>query len=345
MPDFELALREALSTSSPAVAAAVGHLTRTSGKKFRPLLVRLAASLGSPSPRAVRDVAVAAELIHLASLVHDDILDEATCRRGHTTLHLLYGSGSATLVGDFLFSRAFCLLAPYAHLGVVGTMTEAIARMCEGELEQRAHRGDIGLSEEQYLEQASNKTAALIAACARAGAQVAHLPLAWQDHLYEYGRCLGCAFQIIDDILDFSGDASHLGKPVRRDVRHGVITLPLIYALADPFRGTELRGFLRETILTDTALTAACRLVAMSGGLERAASTARSFLKRARTHLRQLPLAPARISLQKLTYDLARTIPHPPAYGTPADSTAGSALATGGAPRQQAGQHRQSSTG
>lgn len=309
-PDFEAAMREALRSSSPAVAAAVGHLMGASGKRLRPLLVHLAASFGDAPPTAVRDVAVAAELIHLASLVHDDILDGAGHRRGQAALHVLHGEGAATLVGDFLFSRAFGLLARHAHFGVVATLTAAIARMCEGELDQRARRGDLAVTAGEYLERAANKTGALMAACARAGAQVAGLPEPWQDCLHRYGLYLGCAFQVIDDVLDFTAETATVGKPVRLDLRRGVITLPVICALDHPACGPGLRRLLASLNGEgDDRVAEACRLVAMSGGLDRAADAAAGLLRNARSHLDGLPSGAARAALEHLAVQLAARLP------------------------------------
>ena len=310
---FDLTLREALCTSSPTVGTSLRYLMRARGKRIRPQLVHLAASFGAPSPQAITDVAVAAELIHLASLVHDDILDEATLRRGQPALHILRGVGHATLVGDFLFSRAFCLLAPYAACGALHTMTEAIARMCEGELEERAHRWNFALDEEQYLVHSEKKTGALIAACVRAGAQLGGLPIPEQERLYRYGVLLGIAYQITDDLLDFTANSQALGKPAGLDLRRGVITLPVIYALHDPTYGPQLKALLK-TDAGGGEVAEASRILAEAGATTRAAEKARSLLRQARTQLGSLPLSPARVKMQKITHDVARRLPDPSLY-------------------------------
>lgn len=296
------------------VEAAIEHLLDAPGKQLRPLLVHLAASLGDPPPGAVRDVAVAAELIHLASLVHDDILDGASHRRGRPALHVLRGQGVATLVGDFLFSRAFDLLARHARLGVVSTMARAITCMCEAELDQRARRGDLGITAAEYLEQCRKKSGALMAASALAGGQVARLPGRWQECLYQYGLCLGSAFQIIDDLLDITGDAASLGKPVRQDLGRGVITLPVIWALADPYFGPQLRQVLCSVDgQGDDRWEDAYRLVVMSTGWGRATGATMGLLGEARLHLEELPPTPAREALEGLIERLAGTLPARPA--------------------------------
>lgn len=296
--------------------AAVEHLLGAPGKQLRPLLVHLAASLGDAEPRAVRDVAVAAELIHLASLVHDDIVDGAARRRGRPSLHVVQGPAAATLVGDFLFSRAFDLLARYARLGVVSSMTAAITCMCEAELEQSARAGDLRITAEEYLEQCRKKSGALMAASALAGAQVGRLPVRWRERLYRYGLYLGSAFQVIDDLLDLGGDPASLGKPVRHDLGRGLITLPVIRALEDPVWGPVLSEVLRQGDGAGQAgREEAYRLVLLTAGWELAAGTAMELLDAARCQLEGLPPCGPREQLHRLVERLAQSLPARPAPG------------------------------
>jgi heptaprenyl diphosphate synthase len=179
----------------------------------------------------VIDIAAAAELIHTASLIHDDIIDQADTRRGVSTLNSIQGNHTAVLAGDFLFATAFGLLANCRCPGALTALTGAIRDMCQAEIEQKETRFHFSVTENAYLSRIEKKTASLLAACCYAGAQAG-------DHVHEtvaslaaYGRNLGLCFQITDDLLDFTGDSATLGKPAGSDLAQGILTLPVIYLL------------------------------------------------------------------------------------------------------------------
>ncbi len=209
-----------------------GNLIRAGGKRLRPLLVILCGGCG-PDRGTVLDVAVAAELIHTASLIHDDILDGADIRRGVPTINAVWGNHAAVLAGDFLFATAFGLLAGEQTRGAMAMMTEAVRAMCEGEMEETESLFQASLTEEEYLAHIEKKTASLLAACCGAGALAGGASPETAAALAAFGRNLGLAYQIVDDLLDLSSDEGTLGKPANSDLGRGILTLPVIYLLQE----------------------------------------------------------------------------------------------------------------
>jgi heptaprenyl diphosphate synthase len=232
-------LREQVAGSHLAARLA-RSLLDGGGKRLRPILTIVAASFYPLPEKAVVDAAVAGELIHLASLVHDDIIDNAHMRRGQPTINDLWGNQVSVLTGDHLFATAFSLLADLPKPTVLRSMTQAIRLMCEGEIEEilRAYRPDQ--TEADYFRCIEKKTAQLLAACCQSGALLVDAPFDQLEALGNYGLRLGCAFQIIDDILDLTAQADELGKPVRWDFQQGIFTLPILYARRHSPHGDEL---------------------------------------------------------------------------------------------------------
>jgi len=273
------------------------------GKRLRPILTVLAASFYPLPEGVVVDAAVAAELIHLASLVHDDIIDNAHMRRGERTINDLWGNQIAVLTGDHLFASAFSLLAALPKPAVLRRMTEAIRLMCEGEIEEilRAYQPDQ--REANYFRCIENKTAQLLAACCQSGALLFDAPLDQLQALGNYGLRLGCAFQIIDDILDLTAQEDELGKPVRWDFMQGNFTLPVLYARRHSPYGDELTRLLlsgqerRAGQLLD-------RMLREEDAILYAWQQAARQVKIAEEALRALPPHPAREHLRSLAAGL-----------------------------------------
>ena len=207
----EARLQEMGSDQAGALGVYAGHMIRAGGKRLRPLLVILCSGIDDPVCQPLIDIATAAELIHTASLIHDDILDQAATRRGIPTLNRLQGNHTAVLAGDLLFATAFGLLARAHCSGALAVMTDAIRDMCQAEIEQKEAMFQFSVTEGMYLAggQAPEAVASLAA----------------------YGRNLGLCFQITDDLLDFTGDSATLGKPSGSDLAQGILTLPVIYLL------------------------------------------------------------------------------------------------------------------
>jgi octaprenyl-diphosphate synthase len=223
-----------------------GHIVAGGGKRLRPMLTLGCARLCGY--RGTRHIALAAavEFIHTATLLHDDVVDDSDLRRGRDTANALWGNKAAVLVGDFLFSRSFELMVGDGSLRVLEILSRASAIIAEGEVRQLVTANDITTTEEAYLGVVEAKTAELFAAASRLGAVVAERPRAEEEALDRFGRNLGIAFQLADDVLDFAARESELGKCVGDDFRDGKITLPVLLALN---RGdAEERAFWRRTL-------------------------------------------------------------------------------------------------
>ena len=296
LPLIEERLKLATKSACPSVQTVMDHLWSARGKRLRPLLCIASAMCFGDVTDAVLDVACAIELVHAASLVHDDIIDGSRLRRGIPTVNALWGGRIAVLTGDVLLARALTILTPYATVGVMETVSRAVSRMCESEIEQEQSAFDTGVSEEQYLRRIEGKTAALLEAACLVGASVSGAPAILLQHCGHFGRSLGIAFQIADDILDFTGDSGDLGKPVCSDLRQGIVTLPAIYLLADCKRGS----YLVETImrrLVGKRIRRILRDLVDTGALARSAERGIVQLDSAREHLSNLPGAGARVAL------------------------------------------------
>lgn len=282
-------LRQATSTTSTLTSDLSRHLLYRGGKRVRPLLVVLSASFGSYSEEALLDTAAAAELIHTASLIHDDIIDEARKRRGSKSLNYIWGNKWAVLTGDFMFSRACSLLARHAHLGVMEPMTQAISLMCEGEINQLnwIQKNKIP-TENEYFSYIFKKTAFFISACCLVGAKVSGLSAGDARALKVYGYHLGMAFQIIDDVFDLMPGTEMLGKPVGSDIRQKVITLPLLHLLADPAHSLFVAGLLQKEELQDDEIEALGRIAYASDALGKARGKALDHIRRAKESLTEV---------------------------------------------------------
>lgn len=238
-------MSRAVHTLTPRLREAATYFLGQSGKRIRPLMVILAAKLGTAEQAPVVQVAAALELIHMGSLVHDDVVDEAETRRGSASVNQLYDNRVAVLLGDFFFARAL-ELARQAGLEAVQVVSGVISNLVEGELEQLQRCFDTSVTEADYWQRIRRKTAYFLAECCRVGALFSPgNPLTPAD-LHSYGLNLGLAFQVKDDLLDFTGAASTLGKPVLRDLQDGVITLPVIHVLRHHPRREEISGWIKS---------------------------------------------------------------------------------------------------
>ena len=266
-----------------------GHGTATiaaGGKRLRPLLVFLAAGVPPPEAPGLVRAAVAVELLHSATLVHDDVLDGAALRRGRPTVVASAGAGVATATGDLLFSRAFGELARNASAPQVRVLSDASSALARGELLQRADAFDAGVPVERYLERCELKTASLFEAACRLGALAAPSPRSTPDALGAFGRRIGLAFQLLDDVLDVAGPTERIGKQRGTDLLDGTVTLPLILARerdAD-VAGVDLRG-----VTGAEEAEALCDRIAATGALDLARGRALAIVTEAKATLPALP--------------------------------------------------------
>ena len=276
-----------------------GHIVAAGGKRLRPMLTLATARLCGY--RGERHVALAAavEFIHTATLLHDDVVDSSDLRRGRDTANAVWGNKPAVLVGDFLFARSFELMVEDGSLRILQILSRAAAVIAEGEVGQLVTANDIATTESAYLAVIEAKTAALFAAASRIGAVVADRPAADEEALERFGRNLGIAYQLIDDMLDFSAHQSELGKSVGDDFRDGKITLPILIALA---RGdAEERAFWRRTLEDGEQgpddLEHAMWLLERRGALAETLRRARGYAAEAAAALAGFPDGPLRRAL------------------------------------------------
>ena len=237
---------ERMQSPVPMIPQLAGHVVAAGGKRLRPMLTLAAARLcGYAGPRHV-GLATCVEFIHTATLLHDDVVDDSSLRRGLASANTLFGNKPSVLVGDFLFSRAFELMVEDGSLEVLAILSRASSIIAEGEVMQLVTTSDIETTEEAYLNVIRAKTAHLFAAACRIGAIVADRPRSEADALEAYGMNLGIAFQLIDDVLDYSAKQATLGKTIGDDFREGKMTLPIVLALR---RGDEAEhAFWRRTV-------------------------------------------------------------------------------------------------
>ena len=279
-----------------------GHLVAAGGKRVRPMLTLIAAQLCEY--RGLRQVPLAAavEFIHTATLLHDDVVDESDLRRGLATANAIWGNKPSVLVGDFLFSRAFQLMVEDGSLEVLAILANASAVIAEGEVAQLMTANDAETTEARYLEVITAKTATLFAAAAQIGAVIAERPAAEVEALGRYGENLGIAFQLIDDVLDYSAREVVLGKSIGDDFRDGKITLPVVLALQ---RGdVEERRFWRRTLAQgeqrEGDLAHAIELLERRDALAESFARAVQFSEAARHDLDRFPPSPARQAMLDL---------------------------------------------
>jgi heptaprenyl diphosphate synthase len=298
----EEALRINVASADPLVAEAARHLADAGGKRFRPMLVALGAQFGDPSSPDIVAAANVVELTHLATLYHDDVMDEAPVRRGAPSANARWGNSVAILVGDFLFARAADIAATLGP-EAVRLQAQTFARLVHGQIAETAGPRDSDPIE-HHLHVIEEKTASLIATSARFGGLFSGAPAEYVEALARFGETIGIAFQLSDDLLDITSESVQSGKTPGTDLREGVPTLPVLYALAgDDTDASALR--LRELLaagpITDDALhTEALTLLRESAAMKRARETVRAYAEEARARLAPLPEGDARRALEAL---------------------------------------------
>jgi octaprenyl-diphosphate synthase len=276
-----------------------GYIVAAGGKRLRPLLTLASAELCGYSGERHHKLAAAVEFIHTATLLHDDVVDESERRRGQDSANTLFGNQASVLVGDFLFSRSFELMVEDGSLEVLRILSRASAVIAEGEVLQLATNNNLKTSEAEYLAVVSAKTAALFAAACEIGGIVADRPESDSVALREFGGKFGIAFQIVDDVLDYSARESKLGKTIGDDFREGKLTLPVVYAIS---RGDETeRAFWRRTLESleqrDGDLDHAIALIERHDGFNASLDLARRHGAAASAALMSLPRNPMRAAL------------------------------------------------
>lgn len=299
-------LLRVVATDGDFLTQIASHLIEAGGKRVRPGFAMAAAAAldpaGAPATTDVIRSGCAVELVHLGSLYHDDVMDEATTRRGVTSVNAEWGNLRAILAGDYLLGRASELAAALGT-EVAGLLATTITQLCDGQIQELQTQFDPSRSVDAYERSITGKTASLLGTSCRIGALVGGLPRPVVESLTEFGLAYGMAFQIVDDILDIVATDEEAGKPTGNDLIEGIYTLPVIHALDDPVVGDELRGLLRRDI-TDEQRDHARSLVRDTSGVTIALDVAQSFADKAAGALSDLPDTPGAAALRAASDDL-----------------------------------------
>jgi heptaprenyl diphosphate synthase len=293
-----------IDTDLAILDEAATHLIRAGGKRLRPAFVLLAARLFSNEIISAIPLAAALELVHMASLVHDDVIDNSQLRRGQPTVKSEWGNRVSLYTGNYVLAQALRLVATYNRSDILGALADASMRICEGEIKQMQSCYNINQGLKDYLRRIDRKTALLISLSCQLGAMVSPASYNQIHALKKYGYYIGMAFQVTDDILDFVASEEILGKPVGSDIRQGVITLPALYALKYSEHRDELAFLLSSP---QACVDQAEKIVAMisdSDGIDYAYQVSNRYAEKARQQLEYLPDLPDKESL----YDIAAFI-------------------------------------
>nr|CAB3461910.1 unnamed protein product [Digitaria exilis] len=303
-------LKSLVGAENPVLVSAAEQIFGAGGKRLRPALVflvsRATAELAGLSELTTEHQRLAEiiEMIHTASLIHDDVIDDSGMRRGKETIHQLYGTRVAVLAGDFMFAQSSWFLANLENIEVIKLISQVIKDFASGEIKQASTLFDCDITLDDYLLKSYYKTASLIAASTRSAAIFSGVSTTICEQMYGYGRNLGLSFQVVDDILDFTQSAEQLGKPAGSDLAKGNLTAPVIFALQDE---PELREIIDSEFSDTGSLAAAIDLVHRSGGIRRAHELAREKGDLAMQNLQCLPRSDFRSTLEKMVkYNLER---------------------------------------
>ncbi|MDP3760234.1 MAG: polyprenyl synthetase family protein [Ramlibacter sp.] len=304
MGEVDLVIARRLDSGVPLVAEVSRYIISAGGKRLRPaLLLLICGALGYTGAQRF-NLAAVVEFIHTATLLHDDVVDESTLRRGRATANESFGNPASVLVGDFLYSRAFQMMLDAGQMRIMEILADATNVIAEGEVLQLMNMHDASLDEAAYLRVIRSKTAKLFEASARLGAVLAGADAAVEQACANYGQALGTAFQVIDDVLDYDGNAGEMGKNLGDDLREGKATLPLIAAME---RGSaEQRDLIRKAIETGGVeeLDHIIAIVKQTGALEVTRDAAAAEARRAMQAAQQLPDNPYTQGLLQLAAQL-----------------------------------------
>jgi geranylgeranyl pyrophosphate synthase len=284
----EQKLYQAAHSEQEPLRETVGYLLDSGGKRIRPALAILSSKFHDGETERVLPLAAAVEMLHTATLVHDDLLDGSLLRRGSPTLNARLGTGAVILVGDYLFARAADLAAATESVPVVGIFAKTLMTICSGELRHVFDEDGWRRTKEEYYRNTYSKTASLFAASTESGALLSGAPAATVQALREYGYNLGMAFQIVDDILDFVGEEEQMGKPIGSDLRQGTVTLPLLLFLDDHPEHDLLRSIFKDQEGREERIRALVEKVRNSPAIGSAREEARRFTVQSKEAIKDL---------------------------------------------------------
>ena len=302
LTSVESALRDEIQRDPDVVATPMADLFAAGGKRLRPALVLLTARCGQYDLDKLMPAAMAVELTHAATLVHDDVIDRSAVRRGRPTVAASLGDEPAIVIGDFYFAKAYEHAARTDSTEVVGILARTVMEICAGEVRQQAIRYHYRTDVDEYMRRIEAKTATLLAACCDIGSVLAGLPPKQRDALHTYGQMLGLAFQIADDVLDYLGSVGEIGKPIGHDIAEGFATLPLMLAREDPDTASKLDRVLSGgRKLSAQEANEVVEFVRGSNAPQQALERAREYASAARKQLDSIDAGEAREALAALT--------------------------------------------
>ncbi|ADY56010.1 Trans-hexaprenyltranstransferase [Syntrophobotulus glycolicus DSM 8271] len=296
----EKELDKLLAVDDPILSKTCVYLLQAGGKRMRPGFTLLSGRFFNYDFKKILPVAMAIELIHMATLVHDDVVDASLTRRGRPTLAAGWGNTVSVATGDFLFAKALEMIGKIDDPGVAKILADVSVEMCQGEIQQIWSAFDVKQNFKQYYYRIRRKTALLIGLSCRLGAMVSDGSLRHMWLLETYGHCLGIAFQIIDDILDIIADPDEMGKPVGGDIRQGIMTLPMIYALQSSGHRERLGQLLALKNKKEAQVQEVIHMIKNSDGIERSRTVVDKYINKALKHLEELPKIPAKKALREL---------------------------------------------
>ncbi|HEX9155809.1 MAG TPA: polyprenyl synthetase family protein [Nitrospira sp.] len=280
-------VRKNLNSSVALVNTVAAHILNSGGKRIRPLLLLLSARLCGYGGRDHHQLGSLVEFIHTATLLHDDVVDDADIRRGRRTARKVWGNQISILVGDYLYSKAMCEVVEFRSQGINEVLAEACKKMAEGEVLQLHYNGNPAMPESDYVTIVEHKTAGLIAASCRMGAILADASEAQQDALFRFGQYLGIAFQVADDTLDYTANRESLGKTLGQDLRQGKATLPLLHLLIHCSEADRqmIKDRMETRTLTEEDLSRLIRLMEECGSIDYALGRAQAYIAAAKRDL------------------------------------------------------------
>lgn len=308
---IEVALKDNLTPHLELVKKTAGHLMFAGGKRLRPLLIVLSARICGHEDAFVTKFASIFEFLHTATLLHDDVIDGASVRRGKPVAHSVYGAPVTVLTGDFLLARALNIAAESESMRIIKVVSGMTEEISQGEIQQLIKKGDVSFSEEEYMDVIRRKTGVLIQGACKTGAILANASAAAEDALTSYGDHLGLVFQIADDILDYTADTRELGKTVGADLREGKLTLPVIHALreASPADRSRMEAIVVNADFTKDEFDILIGLLDQYGGIDYAKNVAAAHVRKAKAQLEMFSPSRARKTLEMMAdYALHRRV-------------------------------------
>jgi octaprenyl-diphosphate synthase len=304
-PDIErinLALSGNLATHVGLISQVWDHILISGGKRIRPLLFLLAARMCGCREDHLAEVSTIFEYLHAATLLHDDVVDAATVRRGHSSANTIWGNQAVILVGDFLLSKALSIAVATRNIRVMEVLARTTTYMAEGEVLQLVNTGRLDMTEEEYFDVITRKTAKLMSAACQIGALLGGVDDRLEQAMEEFGLNLGITFQLVDDILDFTGDPKEMGKPVCNDLKEGKITLPFIHTLrqSSPPEQELLRRSVKESDVAKLAREL-LPLLKKYGSIDYTRQLARKYTLAAQANLQAFPASPEKTLFLEIT--------------------------------------------